>query len=160
VILGIAIAFQPSHGHIEKSILINAPASAVFPEVSNFKNFTAWSPWSKMDPEVKQTFEGPDAAVGSKMSWDGPKTGTGSQWIEEIEENKRVKNGMSFGGYDAKYTSEFILEPEGEGTKVTWTYDGPNDGVMGKAMWLMMGSMLNSQYEEGLAELKRIVESK
>lgn len=160
VILGIVIAIQPSHGHIEKSIVINAPASAIFPEVSNFKNFIAWSPWSKMDPEVKQTFEGPDGEVGAKMNWDGPKTGTGSQWIEEIEENKRVKNGMSFGGYDVKYNSEIILEPEGEGTKVTWTYDGPNDGVSGKAMWLFMGSMLNSQYEQGLKDLKQIVESK
>jgi len=113
-----------------------------------------------MDPEVKQTFEGPDGAVGSKMSWDGPKTGTGSQWIEEIEENKRVKTGMSFGGYDVKYSSEFILEPSGEATKVTWTYDGPNPGVSGKAMWLVMGRMLSSQYDQGLTDLKQIVESK
>ena len=160
IILGIVISIQPSHGHIEKSIVINAPASKIFPEVSNFRNFTAWSPWSKMDPEVQTTFEGPDGAVGSKMSWNGPKTGTGSQWIEEIEENKLVKNGMSFGENDIKYYSEFNLTPEGEGTRVTWTYDGPNGGVSGKAMWLFMGAMLNSQYEQGLADLKQIVESK
>jgi hypothetical protein len=67
VVIGIlAIAtivtlIQPSQGHIEKSIVINAPAAAIFPHLNNLKNFTAWSPWSKMDPEAKQTFEGAEA---------------------------------------------------------------------------------------------------
>ena len=159
LVLGIAIAFQPSHAHIEKNIVINAPASAIFPHVSNFRNFNKWSPWDKMDPEVKHTYEGGDATVGARMNWDGPKTGSGSQWTEEIEENKRIKNGMSFGDYGGKYYSEFILEPQGDATRVTWTYDGPNEGVGGKAMWIVMGMMLNSQYEQGLNDLKQVVES-
>ncbi len=160
VILAIVTLVQPSQAHIEKSIIINAPPEAIFPEVSNYRNFVTWSPWSKMDPEAKQTFEGPDGKAGSKMSWDGPESGTGTQWIEEVEENKRVKSGLAFGGYSATYSNEFILEPEGDGTKVTWTYDGPNDGIMGKAMWVIMGSLLNSQYEQGLKDLKELVESK
>ena len=160
VILGIVIAMQPSQAHIEKSIVINAPASSIFPEVSNYRNFNVWSPWAKMDPEVKHSYEGPEAGVGSKMNWDGPKTGTGSQWIEGIEENKRVKSGMTFGGSEGTYFSEFILEPEGEGTRVTWTYDGPNVGLSGKAMWVVMGFMLNSQFDQGLKDLKQLVESK
>ena len=159
-ILGIVIAIQPSEAHIEKSIVINAPASSIFPEVSIYRNTNAWSPWMKMDPEARQTFEGTDGSVGSKMSWDGPKTGTGSQWIEEIEENKRVKSGLSFGGTEEKMYTELILVPEGEGTRVTWTYDGTNDGLAGKAMWVIMGSILNSQYDQGLKDLKEIVESK
>lgn len=160
VILGIVIAMQPSQAHIEKSIVINAPASSIFPEVSNFRNFNAWSPWSKMDPEVKHTYEGPEATVGSKMNWDGPKTLTGSQWILEIEENKRVKSGMTFGDNEETFYSEFILEPEAEGTRVTWTYDGPNSGLGGKAMWVIIGFMLSSQYDQGLKDLKQLVESK
>lgn len=159
-VLGIVIAVQPSEAHLERTIVINAPASAIFPEVSNYKNFSAWSPWTKMDPEVKQTFEGVDATVGSKMNWDGPKTGEGSQWIEEIEENKRVKSGMAFGEFEGKFYSEFILTPEGEGTRVTWTYDGPNDGLGGKALWVIMGSMFSSQYDQGLRDLKQLVENK
>ncbi|MBL0745176.1 SRPBCC family protein [Chryseolinea lacunae] len=160
VILGIAVVLQPSQAHIEKSIVIDAPAEAIFPEVSQFKNFTAWSPWSKMDPEVKQTFEGEPGTVGSKMNWDGPKTGQGSQVIEAIDENKSVKCSLTFGGYDGKFYSEFILAPEGNGTKVTWTYDGANDGFGAKAMWLVMGSMMKGQYEEGLMDLKKLVEAK
>ena len=163
VIIGIclvAVLLQPSQGHIEKSIVINAPASSVFAEVSDFQKFNVWSPWAKMDPEAKQTFEGPVASVGHKMAWDGPKTGTGSQWTEEIRENEYVKNGMKFGGSETTFYNEFILTPEGEGTKITWTYDGANEGLSGKAMWLVMGSMLSNQYEQGLSDLKQIVESK
>ncbi len=38
-ILGLAFAFvlvQPSKGHVEKSIVINAPASAIFPHSEEF----------------------------------------------------------------------------------------------------------------------------
>ena len=160
VIFLIAVLVQPSQAHIEKSIVINAPAASVFPEVSRFRNFTAWSPWSKMDPEVKQTFEGEEGTVGAKMMWDGPKTGKGSQEIESIEENKSVKCALRFDGYDGVFYSSFILEPEGEGTKVTWTYDGANKGFGGKAMWMFMGSMMKDQYDQGLMDLKKLVEEK
>jgi hypothetical protein len=160
LILAIVIAIQPSDAHIEKTIVINAPASAVFPEVSNYRNFNVWSPWAKMDPQTKHTFEGTEATVGSKMSWDGPETGRGSQWIEQIEENKRVRNGMTFEGYDVKFYNEFILEDEGQQTRVTWTFDGHNSDTKEKAMWVIMGSMLSSQYDQGLKDLKKLVESK
>lgn len=160
VILAIVIAIQPERAHIEKYIVINAPATSIFPEVSNFQNFNVWSPWAKMDPEAKQSFEGTQATIGASMSWNGPKTGTGSMTIEEIEENKRVKSAMTFGGSAEKFYSEFILTPEGDGTRVTWTYDGPNAGLSGKAMWVVMGSMLSSQYDQGLKDLKELVENK
>ena len=160
IILGIVIAMQPSEAHLEKSIVIHAPAASIFPEISNFKNFNTWSPWSKMDPDVKHTYEGTDGTVGSRMNWDGPKTGKGSQWIEELEVDKRVKCGMSFEGFEGTLASEFILEPEGAGTKVTWTYDGPNKGLAGKATWIIMGAMISSQFDQGLKDLKSLVESR
>ena len=158
VILTIVIAMQPETAHIEKSIVIHAPAATIFPEVSNYQRFNVWSPWAKMDPDAKQTFEGTPASVGSSMSWNGPKTGAGSMKIEEIEENKRVKSAMTFGGYDDKFYSEIILTPEDSETRVTWTYDGPNNGLTGKAIWVVMGSMLSSQYDQGLKDLKELIE--
>ena len=52
-----------------------------------------------------------------------------------------------------------MLSPEGNGTKIVWTYDGTNDGLMGKAMWMVMGSMLDGQYEQGLGDMKQYIES-
>lgn len=158
ILLGL-ILMQPAKGHVEKSVVINAPASAIFPHLNNLEKFVAWSPWSKMDPAAKNTFEEPVAGVGAKMQWDGPETGKGSQWISESVENERVKTGLKFEGFDGESIAEFTLKPEGNGTKVTWTYDGPDNGFMGKAIWLMMGSMLDTQYQDGLNDLKKLIES-
>ena len=51
------------------------------------------------------------------------------------------------------------LISEGNGTKVIWTYDCDNTGFKGKGIWLMMGSMLGSNYEDGLKDLKLLVEN-
>ncbi|MFM8743796.1 MAG: SRPBCC family protein [Cytophagales bacterium] len=159
IILAGLILIQPAKGHVEKSVVINAPASTIFPHLNSLEKFVAWSPWAKMDPTVKNTYEGAAAGVGAKMQWDGPETGKGTQWISESVENERVKTGLKFEGMDGESTAEFILTPEGNGTKVTWTYDGDNAGFMGKAIWLMMGSMLEGQYQDGLNDLKKLVES-
>ena len=153
------MAFVPAKGHVEKSIVINAPASAVFAHLNDLKKFVAWSPWSKMDPEAKNSYEGAEAGVGAKMSWDGIETGKGSQWIEESVENELVKTGLAFEGMEGILSAEFKLTPEANGTKVTWTFDGDNVGFKGKAIWMMMGGMLAGQYESGLQDLKKVVES-
>src|SRR5262245_34546804 len=108
VILAIVILVQPEKAHIEKYIVINAPAASIFPEVSDYKNFNVWSPWTKMDPTVNPV-DGAHASVSSKMIWPETKTGIGFQRIEEIEENKRVKCAMTFAGYDGIFYSEFKL---------------------------------------------------
>ncbi|MEO8472927.1 MAG: SRPBCC family protein [Chryseolinea sp.] len=159
VILIIVVTMQPAVAHLEKSIVINASSDVIFPYVSDLKKFTQWSPWDKMDPEVKHTYEGTEGTVGSKMNWNGPKTDTGSMWIEEIDPDRRVKSGLTFGNFDTKYHSQFVLVPESSNTKITWTWDGPNDGLSGKAMWVIMGPLLGTQFESGLKDLKALVES-
>ncbi|HWA33616.1 MAG TPA: SRPBCC family protein [Cyclobacteriaceae bacterium] len=159
IAFGIGVAMQPLKGHVEQSIVINAPPSTVYKTVNTYKNFSAWAPWAKMDPGAKYAFEGPEEGVGAKMSWDGEKTGKGSQWIEESIPDQKVKCAMAFEGFDDTAYSEFILTPKGGGTTLTWTYDGVNKGITGKAMWMFMGTMLNDQYTQGLADLKTYVEN-
>ena len=159
VILGVIIAIQPAEGHVEKSTVINAPPPVVFAQLNSFKTFTKWAAWAKMDPEAKYSYEGPESGVGTKMNWDGRKIGRGSQWIVESEENKRVKSGLSFEGFDGTSYAEFNLAPEGSGTKVTWSYTGQNSGIKGKAIWVMMQPALATQYEQGLSDLKSMIES-
>jgi carbon monoxide dehydrogenase subunit G len=160
IVIVLAVVFmQPAKGHVEKSVTINAPASAIFPHMNDLKKFVVWSPWSKMDPTAKQTFEGAAAGVGAKMAWDGPVTKTGTQWIVESVENERVKTGLAFGGESGTTWAEFKLIPEGNGTKVVWTFDGDNKGFSGRAMWIVMSPMLGSQFEDGLKDLKTLVES-
>ncbi len=159
VLLTIAIIVQPSSGHVEESIVINAAPPVVFAHVNSLKKMNAWSPWAKMDPEATFVYEGPEEGVGAKMTWSGAKIGKGSQWVESSEVNARVRNGLTFDGYDGTSYAEIVLTPEDNATKVTWTYDGQNAGMSGKAMWLIMKSALSTQFSQGLKDLKTVVES-
>ena len=144
---------------MHRSIVINAPVDKVYREVNTFYNIFDWSPWTKMDPNMKTEFSGPEYGVGAKYSWqsEDPNVGNGSQELLESVENKYVKTKMDF-DIPGEYYAEFILEPEGEGTKVTWTYIGKSDEFMMKFFMLGTDSFLGPQYEEGLADLKYYIE--
>lgn len=157
----VVIPFLPSHAHMERSIVINAEPSKVFTMLNSFKNFNSWSPWAAIDPNTKYEFTGPESGVGAQMNWksDHSDVGNGTQKIVESEENKRIKNEMTFEGFDGKSYAELILMPQGTGTKVTWTYDGDMKGVS-KVFGLLMDSFLGPVYEQGLTKLKDVTEDK
>jgi len=71
VLLAIVIATRPSAFHIERSITIAAPAENAFARVNDFHQWGQWSPWEKMDPDLKRSYDGPAAGVGSVYSWLG-----------------------------------------------------------------------------------------
>jgi hypothetical protein len=61
----------------------------------------------------------------------------------------------------ANNTTEFLFRPEGGGTAVTWTMSGKHN-FMGKAFSLLMNidRMVGGQFEQGLANLKSLVEGR
>ena len=153
--------FLPSETHVERSVTIDAPVEAVFAEVNNLKNLNNWSPWHKIDPNTEYSYEGPDAGVGAKMSWtsDHRDVGSGSQWIVESVPNQFVKTNLLFEGFADTAQASFTVAPEGDQYKVTWDFDTEMSGF-NKYFGLAMDGMLGPQYEEGLANLKALAESK
>src|SRR5262249_55025053 len=65
------VAAQPAEYRITRSATIAAPPAEVFPQVNNLHNWEAWSPWAKLDPAAKNTFEGPPEGTGSIFKWSG-----------------------------------------------------------------------------------------
>jgi hypothetical protein len=158
-------AFLSPKSHMERSVVVNAQPAAIFQQINSFKNFNKWSPFMEKDPNTTTTFEGPEAGVGAKMSWQSKELGDGSQWIIESAENKHLKTGLSFADFDGTFTSDINLEPVDGGTKVTWTYDGDvsdagmTSSIMGKIMGKFMDSMMGPDFERGLSKLKTVAES-
>jgi Polyketide cyclase / dehydrase and lipid transport len=58
------VALQPADFRVQRSALIAAPTQAVFAQVNDFHNWRAWSPWEKLDPQLRRTYEGPQAGTG------------------------------------------------------------------------------------------------
>ena len=71
VIFCVIVALQPSHYHIERAATVNAPAAIVFNQVNDFHKWDAWSPWAKLDPNIKTSYEGAPAGAGAMYSWTG-----------------------------------------------------------------------------------------
>ena len=57
--------------------------------------------------------------------------------------------------------TEFTFKPDGTGTQVTWTMSGPNNFIA-KVVCLFVGmdKVVGGQFEQGLATIKSLVESK
>lgn len=158
IIVGYGMALS-GESRIERSIVINAPIEKVFKEVNSFRTITAWSPWTKLDPEMTTEFSGATAGVGAKYSWTSEvqEVGVGSQEIIESRKNEYVKTKMDF-GIDGEFYAEFILEPAEGGTILTWTYDGKVESLLWKYLLLGMDGQLGPMYEQGLADLKTYIE--
>ena len=151
----------PRHVHVERSIVIDAPAATVYVLVDGFKQFNKWSPWAALDPNTQYSWEGPAYGVGAKQKWvgDPKKVGSGSQEIIEVRPYEMVKSHLDFGKQGVA-TAQFTLLPEATGTKVTWGLDSDmGAGPIGRYFGLMMDRMIGADYEKGLAGLKTLAES-
>jgi len=164
VVVGFAgfVATRPGTFHIERSTTVSAPAATIQAEIDDFHRWAAWSPWEGLDPAMKKTIEGPASGVGATYHWVGnDKVGEGRMTVTGLEPAAKVDVRLEFmKPWKATNQTAFLLAPEGEGTRVTWTMDGTND-FMGKAMgvFMNMDKMIGADFEKGLASLKSVAET-
>jgi len=158
----IVVAMQPSEFRIVRSATMSAPAADVFAQVNDFHNWQAWSPWAKLDPAAKSTYEGPAAGVGAAFAWSGNnKIGEGRMTVIESRPNVLVRFKLDFlKPFKASNTAEFTFKPEGNQTAVTWSMYGKNN-FLSKAVGLFMNcdKMVGGQFEQGLAQMNSVTEA-
>jgi effector-binding domain-containing protein len=157
VLLAIISVFLPSKMAMERSIIINAPASNAFEQINTLKNWEKWSPWKKMEPTAKMTYNDIASGEGASYSWAGEKTGEGTLTItkstpEEIVTKLDFKDqGTSEAG--------FRLAPEGNATKLTWYFNSEvGANPMHRWMMVIMKGMMASQFDDGLKSIKDLAE--
>ena len=156
----IFVATRSADFRVERSATIAAPAQALFEQVNNHHNFNKWNPFLKLDPNVKNTYSGPDSGVGSVCSWDGNgDIGAGSATITESKPGELVRMRMDWIRPMAGVaTVDFTFKPDGDKTVVSWAMYGKN-GFMGKLFSVFMDcdKMCGPQFEQGLADLGKLV---
>ncbi|MFO0722610.1 MAG: SRPBCC family protein [Myxococcota bacterium] len=163
VLVALAVAFvglvatRPAEFKIERSASMNAPAEVVFAQLNDFHKWEAWSPWAKLDPQMKTTYSGAAVGTGAIYEWTGnDKVGTGRMTITDVKPNQEVTIKLEFlKPFEATNTTTFALMPSGESTKVTWTMSGHNN-FMAKAMHMVMDmeKMVGPDFEKGLGQMK------
>jgi hypothetical protein len=162
VVFIVIVALQPSEFRVVRSAIISAPPPTVFAQVNDFHNWEAWSPWAKIDPAMKQTYEGAPAGTGAIYRWAGNKeVGEGRMTITESRPSDLIRIKLEFfRPFAATNTTEFTFNPEGNRTAVTWDMTGENN-FMAKAVHLFMSmdKMVGGQFEQGLARMKSVAEA-
>jgi hypothetical protein len=155
------VAMQPSEFRVARSVTMSAPAPALFAQVNDFHRWEAWNPWGKIDPAIKQTYEGAPAGVGAIYSWVGNnQVGEGRMTITESRPNDLIRLKLEFyKPFAATNSAEFTFKPAGDQTAVTWSMTG-NKNFMAKAIHLFvsMDKMIGGQFDKGLGSMRSLVE--
>jgi uncharacterized protein YndB with AHSA1/START domain len=163
VVFLIVASRQPDTFRVERAAIIAAPPAKVFVEVDDLHNWPKWSPWQDLDPNMTQTYSGPQSGAGASMAWSGnSKAGQGRMTIVESHPNDLVRIRLEFiKPFSVTNASEFTFSPGGNQTVVTWTMTGQNN-LMFKSMHMVMNmdKMRGGDFERGLAKLKAVSEAK
>ena len=160
--LVVVIALQPADFRVSRTATIAAPAPVVFAQVNDFHNWAAWSPWAKLDPAMKQTYEGAAAGPGAVYAWVGNReVGEGRMTIVESRPGDLVRVRLDFvKPFAGTSVAEFTFRPEGDRTAVTWTMTGEKNFVAkGIHLVMNMDRTIGDQFDKGLAAMKTVAEA-
>jgi hypothetical protein len=159
-VLAVVVAMQPAGFKITRTMEMRAPASEIFPHINDMREWLAWSPWEKLDPTMKREYDGA-AGVGQVYSWEGNKNvGAGRCTIVDSRPDELVRMRLEmFKPFAADNDAVLALQPTKSGTAVTWSMAGKRNFFF-KAMGLVMSmdKMCGGAFEQGLTDLKEIVE--
>ena len=155
-------ATRPGTFTVQRSATIAAPAGRIYPHLDDFHRWGAWSPWEKLDPELKRTFSGAGSGTGAVYAWQGnKKVGEGRMEILESDAPSRLRIQLDFlKPFEAHNHTVFTLAPDGGGTRVTWAMNG-NKAFPMKLMGIFMNMdrMIGADFERGLANLEAVAET-
>lgn len=163
-ILAIVVSMQPSEYTVVRSATISSPPETVFGLINDFRRWDAWSPWAKIDPNMKVTYSGAEAGLGAVYSWDGnADAGSGKMTILESRPNEQVRIKLDFiRPFESTANTQFTVRPEGNGSQVEWRMSGASD-FLSKAFFLFAGGAdkaIGPDFEKGLAQMKTVAEGR
>lgn len=153
---------RPDSFRVERTIRMAAAPERIFSHIHDFHAWAAWSPWEKIDPEMKRTHSGAHDGLGAIYEWVGNEhVGQGRmQIVEEVAPSRLVIKLDFILPFEAHNMAEFTVTPAGGASEVTWAMYGPNS-FLTKLLspFFDIDSVVGKDFEAGLTNLKLLVES-
>ncbi|MDQ8163120.1 MAG: SRPBCC family protein [Gemmatimonadota bacterium] len=154
---------QPDSFLVERAVTVAAPPEAIFPTIADLHQWSRWSPYEKLDPQMKKVFNGTPGAAGASYYWSGnSQAGEGTITVRELMPPSKITMQLDMlKPIEGHNVIEFNLEPTDGGTRVMWSMRGANS-YLSKVVGLFMNldTMIGKDFEDGLASLKLDVEKK
>ncbi|WP_111683472.1 SRPBCC family protein [Winogradskyella tangerina] len=155
----IYIAVQPNSFEVERSRTMKAPASMVYENIIDFKNWAAWSSWVEADPEMVITLPEKTEGVGGSYSWED-ENGIGTMKTLEAKPYTSIVQEMQIADFPASSVVWNLKSNDDGTTEVTWNIIGKDLPFGFKAYATVMGGMdkqIGPHYERSLAKLDSIL---
>jgi hypothetical protein len=155
--------FLPKDYAVSRTVTIARSNADVFEYARMLRNQKDYSVWWKMDPNQVNTYTGEDGAVGFVAAWKSEldSVGSGEEEIIALEEGKRIGFALRFKEpFESNASSEMLFaSTDSLTTQLTWNFNG-NMAYPFNVMQLFMSmeDMLGSDIQEGLNNMKEILE--
>ncbi|ESQ85745.1 hypothetical protein AEAC466_00810 [Asticcacaulis sp. AC466] len=157
----IVVVAKPNNFRLQRSATIKAAPDAIYAHIADFHRWRDWSPWEQLDPNMTRSYSGANEGIGAVYDWQSHgKAGHGRMTIREAAPGQRLLINLDFiKPFPATNTAEFLLQPQGDATVVTWAMFGPSP-FMSKLMGTLMNmdDLVGKDFEQGLTNLKRVSE--
>ncbi len=168
ILLGIIVTYLilcflgPKDLDTTRSAEILAPASISFNLANSLKKSEKWNEWTLNDTTIVTEFNNIESGVGASSSWTSKNSGDGTQTITESVKNEKITTELNFKGWDGPNIAEFLFRESDGKTNVTWSFDAVPLPFLFRGFGLITGmkKMMESNYEKGLANLKKISEER
>ena len=158
VVLLVFPYFLRRRPRVERRITILAPPETIFPFLNDLRNWPLWTAWSRRE-EIHYTYGKIAEGPGAEQAWSNRRM-RGEMRILKTEPNERIDYELTLQGEKYRMFGRVELHADGECTRVVW-----------KCVWdlaknpyrryfdLLLRWMIRSDFGEGLANLKQVVEN-
>ncbi|MEU7142543.1 SRPBCC family protein [Nocardia sp. NPDC046473] len=147
---------------VVRQAVISAEPSRIHGLIDNLHEWTKWSPWEDLDPQLQRTYTGPDAGIGAKYAWVGNrKAGAGSMEVVASADREIGIQLIFEKPWQATNQVLFELNPTESGaTEVVWRMTGTQQGLMKVLSKILpTDKIVGKDFEKGLARLKAVAEA-
>jgi hypothetical protein len=169
IVFGFVVPFFFSKSYaMDRSTTIEAPAAEIAAVVGDLTTWDDWTVWNtEVDETLEREYSGTAGMPGHRMTWKGEELGEGSIEIKDVTTSQRdggltetrIAYDMIFDGSDPANCAIVLAHSGAASTGVTWEMSGEFNGMpFMRYFGLMMDGMVGPDFEEGLANLKKLVE--
>ena len=79
-VLLVAASCQPDSFRVARSASIQAAPDKVFALINDLQRWKGWSPWERMDPELRRSYGGAQAGKGAHYAWKATRRWARAAW--------------------------------------------------------------------------------
>lgn len=145
---------------VSRAIVIEAQPRDIHPWIDDLERWPRWSPFDRIEPPAVYVLGPLRAGVGASRSWTSDTRGSGRQTIVRSEPDAGVWMELMLEGVPEPGRVAITFHPVEGGTEVRWT-DAFHFGDNPLYRWMtpFLDDIVGSAFEQGLADLKALVEA-